>query len=338
MKKKIAYAIPKAELHIHFDGTLEPEMVFSLAVKNNIFLPFASCEDLKKAYSFSEKDDFFDLFLCVTQVLITEQDFYDVTYAYLQRAAAQGVVYAEIIFDIQTYQMRGIAPDIVYRGICCALDAGKRDFGIQTYLLLCFIRQMSEESAFDALAWAVQYRDRIIGVDLAGAAEGHPPSKFARVYKEARRLGFSCVAHAGEEDGPWAVQEVMDILHVDRIDHGVRAWEDMDLIDQLIKKQVPLTVCPLSNVALGVYPTLDQHPIKHMLHKGLLVSLHSDDPSYFKAYIGDVYHACSTELACSSHELIQYARNSFISSFLPYVQKKKYIEQLDEFCIRNSIF
>lgn len=323
--------LPKAELHIHFDGALEPEMALTLAEKNKIDLPFNTLEALQKKYHFTVKKDFFTLFLTVAQALRTAEDFYTVMYRYLKKASDQGVIYAEVIFDTQTYYDRGIHPDVVYDGLRAASQQAEKDFGIKSFLMLCFIRELPEAIAFKALQWALPYRDMIKAVDIAGCAEGHPPSKFKNVFKAARDHGFKTAAHAGEEEGAWAVREALDILCVDRIDHGVRAMEDSELVKELAARKTPLTVCPLSNIALKLYPSLSQHPIKKMLEQDLLVSLHSDDPAYFNGYIADNYYACHQELAMTRDELIQCAKNSFLSSFLDENSKLHYCHIVDSY-------
>ncbi len=308
--------LPKAELHLHIEGTLEPELMFALARRNGVTLPFADVEAVRAAYVFDDLQSFLDLYYAGCSVLVTEQDFADLTTAYLRRAAAQGVRHAEIFFDPQTHTDRGIDFATVINGIDRALDEGRRDPGITSRLILCFLRHLSEDAAMETLETALAHRESITAVGLDSSESGNPPSKFRAVFDRARAEGLLTVAHAGEEGPPEYIREALDLLRVLRIDHGVRCMEDDDLVERLVAEQVPLTVCPLSNVKLRVFDDLADHPIRRMLERGLLVTINSDDPAYFGGYIGDNYVATAAALGLDRDAMRQVARNSFLASFL----------------------
>jgi adenine deaminase len=321
--------LPKAELHLHIEGTLEPELMFALAKRNGVTLPYADVEAVRAAYVFEDLQSFLDLYYAGCSVLVTEQDFADLTTAYLSRAADQGVRHAEIFFDPQTHTDRGIDFATVINGIDRALADGRRDFGITSRLILCFLRHLSEDAAMATLETALVHRDKIMAVGLDSSESGNPPSKFQAVFDRARAEGLLTVAHAGEEGPPEYIREALDLLRVLRIDHGVRCMEDEDLVGRLVAEQVPLTVCPLSNVKLRVVDDLADHPIRRMFDRGLLVTINSDDPAYFGGYIGDNYVATAAALGLDRVQLRQIARNSFLASFLDDAERRPYLEAVD---------
>ncbi|GAA1003207.1 adenosine deaminase [Nocardiopsis tropica] len=321
--------LPKAELHLHIEGTLEPELAFTLAHRNGITLPHPTVQDLRAAYSFTDLQSFLNLYYELMDVLRTEADFTDLANAYLTRAAAQGVRHAEIFFDPQAHTSRGIPLDTVVNGLAAALDTSLRDHGISTALILCFLRDRPASEALHTLHQARPHLHRISAVGLDSAEVGHPPQNFTAVFAAARDLGLRCVAHAGEEGPPSYIWQALNLLHAERIDHGIRALEDPDLLAHLARTQTPLTVCPLSNVRLRAVPTLAQHPLPALLDAGLLVTVNSDDPSYFGGYVHDNYEALRTHLGLDEATLRQLARNSFTASFLPPERKKALIAEVD---------
>ncbi len=320
-------AMPKAELHLHIEGTLEPELIFELARRNNVKLSYASEAELRQAYAFKDLQSFLDLYYAGASVLITERDFYDMTMAYLKRAHADGVCHTEIMFDPQTHTERGIAIETVFAGIARAVREMQQKTGLTSYLLMSFLRHLSEESAFETLEAALplrdQYKDIWVGIGLDSAEVGNPPNKFERVFTRCKELGFRLVAHAGEEGPPEYVRDALDLLHVDRIDHGVRSEEDPDLVKRLIREQIPLTVCPLSNLKLCVVDNMNDHNIARLLRQGLVVTVNSDDPAYFGGYVGDNYRAIAASLKLSRQELAKLADNSLVASFLPGYRKSQ---------------
>jgi adenosine deaminase len=329
--------LPKAELHLHIEGTLEPELMFELARRNGIRLPYASVEEVRRAYVFSDLQSFLDIYYAGCRVLLTEQDFYDLTRAYLTKAATQGVRHAEIFFDPQTHTDRGVPFESVITGIQRALQDGETRIGITSGLILCFLRHLSADTAMQTLSEALSYREWILAVGLDSSEVGHPPSKFRAVYDRAREAGLLAVAHAGEEGPPAYVWEALDILKARRIDHGVRCVEDERLVGRLVEEQIPLTVCPLSNVKLRVFPTLEQHNLKRLLDRGLLVTVNSDDPAYFGGYVGDNFQASAAALRLGRDLLLTLARNSFVASFLQEEQRRAYLAELDRFAAQPSL-
>ncbi|MBD2480573.1 adenosine deaminase [Planktothrix sp. FACHB-1365] len=323
--------IPKAELHIHIEGSLEPEFMLNLAERNQIKLPFASVEEIRQAYQFNHLQSFLDLYYLGSRVLLTEQDFYDLTWAYLEKVACQNVRHTEIFFDPQTHTQRGIPFEVVLSGIDQALQAGQKKLGISSRLMLCFLRHLSPESAMEILKQAIPYRDQIIAVGLDSSEKGYPPSLFKTVFEVARNLGFLTVAHAGEEGPPEYIWQAIHVLKVSRIDHGVRCIEDQKLVEYLKEKQMPLTVCPLSNVKLKVFPTLQHHNLKTLLDLGLCVTVNSDDPAYFGGYILENFLETQSALNFSFQEIYQLAKNSFLASFLGEQEKQNRIDELDQF-------
>jgi len=330
-------ALPKAELHLHIEGTLEPELMFDLARRNGVSLPYASVDEVRRAYVFNDLQSFLDIYYAGCRVLITEQDFYDLTWAYLTRAATQGVRHAEIFFDPQTHTDRGVPFDTVVTGIHRALQDGGARLNITSGLILCFLRHLSARSAMQTLSAALPYRQWILAVGLDSSEIGHPPAKFQAVYERASEAGLLAVAHAGEEGPPSYIWEALDLLHVRRIDHGVRCVDDERLMTRLIEEQIPLTVCPLSNVKLRVFPDLRSHPLKRLLDRGLLVTVNSDDPAYFGGYVGDNLQQVASALDLGREELITLARNSFIASFIPDEQKRAHLDGLARFADQPSL-
>jgi adenosine deaminase len=325
--KALASALPKAELHLHIEGSLEPELLFKLAQRNKIEIPFACVEDVRKAYEFSELQDFLDIYYQGMAVLITERDFYDLTYAYLERVAADNVVHVEIFFDPQGHTERGVAFDTFMRGITSALADGEEQLGISSHLIMCFLRHLDEEDAIKTLEQALPWREHIIGVGLDSSELGHPPSKFQRVFEQARAASFKCVAHAGEEGPPEYVQEALDLLQIDRLDHGNRALEDDKLVDRLADNGMTLTVCPLSNLKLCVVHDMKDHPMKRMLEAGLAATVNSDDPAYFGGYINQNFEAIIDALELTEQDIRTLAENSFRGSFLAADLAEQHIER-----------
>ena len=323
--------IPKAELHLHIEGTLEPELMFALSAKHGVKLPYASVEELRAAYQFDDLQSFLDLYYAGAAVLRDEDDFHALTIAYLKRAHADGVVHVEIFFDPQTHTDRGIAFATAFNGIRRALADGEREFGITHRLILCFLRHLSAEAAMQTLEQALPYRDSIAAVGLDSSERGHPPSKFEAVFARARREGFLAVAHAGEEGPPAYIVEALEVLHVARIDHGVRCEEDPALVERLARTRVPLTVCPLSNVKLRVYPRIEEHNLKRLLDRGLCVTVNSDDPAYFGGYIGANFMAVQRGLGLTEGDIRTLAANSIEGSFLPAREKDMWRRKIDSF-------
>ncbi|MEU9191208.1 adenosine deaminase [Streptomyces sp. NPDC048484] len=325
--------IPKAELHLHIEGTLEPELAFALAARNEVPLPYADTDELRKAYEFSDLQSFLNLYYGLMAVLRTEDDFADLADAYLARAAAQGVRHAEIFFDPQAHISRGIGIETVVEGLGRALDRSEAVHGVSTQLIMCFLRDESAESAMETLEAAKPHLDRIVGVGLDSAEVGHPPAKFREVYEAAAVLGLRRVAHAGEEGPPAYITEALDVLGAERIDHGLRCMEDPELVARLVRDRVPLTVCPLSNVRLRAVDVLVEHPLPAMLDAGLLCTVNSDDPAYFGGYAGDNFHAVRAELGLSPEQLRELARNSFVASFLEHDEERRarYIAEVEAY-------
>ncbi len=321
-------ALPKAELHVHIEGTFEPELMFEIAQRNQIAIPYQSVEDVRQAYNFHNLQSFLDIYYAGANVLIHEQDFYDLAWAYFEKCAEDYVVHTEMFFDPQTHTDRGIAFEVVINGLQRACDDALEKLGISSRLIMCFLRHLSEEAAFETLAQALPFKEQIIAVGLDSSEMGHPPSKFERVFAKARELGFLIVAHAGEEGPAQYVWEALDLLKVNRIDHGVRSEEDAQLMQRLIAEKMPLTVCPLSNLKLRVVDTLAQHNIRRLLQQGVHVTVNSDDPSYFGGYMNDNFIAITEALDLSNAELKQLAMNSFEASFMPETEKQKWKLQI----------
>jgi adenine deaminase len=326
--------LPKAELHMHIEGSLEPELMFALAKRNGVAIPFDSVEAVRAAYSFSNLQDFLDIYYQGADVLRTERDFQDLATAYFDRIAADSVVHAEIFFDPQTHTDRGIAFDVVMRGLLAGMEEAQARHGISSKLILCFLRHLDEEAAFATLEMAKPWLERIEAVGLDSSELGHPPAKFARVFEAAAALGLKRVAHAGEEGPPAYVHEALDILKVDRLDHGNRSLEDQALTARLAAEQITLTVCPLSNVKLCNVASIDEHPIDRMLALGLRATINSDDPAYFGGYMNDNYRAAAQGRGLSRDQLATLARNSFLGSFLSEAEKAHHLARLDAYLAR----
>ena len=322
-------ALPKAELHLHIEGSLEPGMVFELARKHGVTLKYPTVEALRAAYDFSDLQSFLDIYYAGADVLRDADDFHAMTMAYLRRAHADGVMHSEIFFDPQTHTDRGIAMGTVIDGITRALDDAKREFGLSSRLILCFLRHLSEEAALQTLEQALPYRDRIVAVGLDSSERGHPPEKFSRVFAKARELGFLTVAHAGEEGPAAYIRTALDELKVSRIDHGVRCEEDPALVRRLAAEQIPLTVCPLSNTRLKGFSRMADHNIGRLLEQGLCVTVKSDDPAYFGGYVLANYLAVAEALSLSRAQIAQLARNSITASFLDEPSKQHWLSRLD---------
>ena len=323
--------MPKAELHLHIEGTLEPEMMMRLADRNGVVLDYKTVDDIARAYEFSCLQDFLDVYYAGMSVLVTAEDFFDLTFAYLERMHSENVTHVEIFFDPQAHTGRGIAFETVLSGITGALDRAQREFGISSRLIMCILRHLPESAAFEALDQALPHKDRIFGIGLDSSEKGNPPSRFERVFKRARDEGFIAVAHAGEEGPPQYVSEALDLLGVARIDHGNRALEDAALVARLAASGMALTVCPLSNQRLQVVPDLRNHPLRRMLDAGLCVTVNSDDPSYFGGYITRNYLAIQAALDLPLDAIIQLGRNSYAGSFLAPGDKQAALDAFDSF-------
>ncbi|ROZ76120.1 adenosine deaminase [Ramlibacter sp. WS9] len=321
--------MPKAELHIHIEGSLEPELIFALAARNGVQIPYASVEELRKAYAFTNLQSFLDIYYAGASVLLKEQDFYDMAWAYLERAAADNVVHAELFFDPQTHTARGVSMETVIDGLHRACTQARLELGVDASLILCFLRHLSEEEAFETLEQALPFRGKFIGVGLDSSELGHPPEKFARVFARCRELGLHLVAHAGEEGPPAYIWTALDLLKVERIDHGVQSTKDPALMQRLAKERVPLTVCPLSNLKLCVFPQLADHNLRELLDAGLCATVNSDDPAYFGGYMNDNFLQTFAATGMTAQHAYQLAKNSFEASFIDAKQKDAYYELLD---------
>ncbi len=322
--------MPKAELHMHIEGSLEPEMIFALAQRNGLSLPYASVDALRQAYAFTNLQSFLDIYYAGASVLLKEQDFYDMTRAYLLKAAADNVVHTELFFDPQTHTARGVSMETVLNGLHRACADAKAELGISASLILCFLRHLSEEDAFATLEQALPFRDKIIGIGLDSGELGNPPEKFARVFARCRELGFRLVAHAGEEGPPAYVWTALDLLKVERIDHGVQSSQDAALMRRLAQDRIPLTVCPLSNLKLCVFPDLAAHNLRQLLDAGLVATVNSDDPSYFGGYLNDNFTQTFAALDLNAQHAYTLARNSFEASFIDASAKRHYLDRLHE--------
>ena len=323
--------MPKAELHMHIEGSLEPELIFALAERNQVKLNYASVEDLRRAYAFTDLQSFLDIYYAGASVLLKEQDFYDMTWAYLQRARADNVRHAEIFFDPQTHTDRGVAFATAINGIHRALKDAKAEWGMSSALIMCFLRHLSEDEALATLEQSMPHRDKFIGVGLDSSERGHPPEKFARVFARCKELGLRLVAHAGEEGPPEYIRTALDLLQVERIDHGVRCLEDQALTQRLARDKVPLTVCPLSNIKLRVFDKVVDHNLLKLLNAGLVVTVNSDDPAYFGGYVNENYLQMFEALPLEKNHAYQLARNSFSASFLDAQAKQAFLDEVDAF-------
>jgi len=326
--KQLAASLPKAELHIHIEGSLEPELMFKLAERNQVKLPYPDVESITKAYNFNCLQDFLDLYYQGMSVLQTEQDFHDLTWAYLQRCQAQNVVHSEIFFDPQGHTDRGVEFDVFMNGICSALEQAQVELGISSKLIMCFLRHLDEASAFATLKTSEPWLEKITGVGLDSSEMGYPPARFQRVFISAAEWGLKRVAHAGEEGPPEYVREALDLLAVDRIDHGNRSLEDEKLVQRLAEEQVPLTVCPLSNLRLAVVKDMSAHPIRTMLSKGLNACVNSDDPAYFGGYMNENFDALIDNTGLTREEIFQLVNNGFNASFLAPAEKRVHLDRI----------
>ncbi len=323
--------IPKAELHLHIEGSLEPELMFFLAKRNNIQLPYKNIQEVKDAYNFTNLQSFLDLYYNGAKVLITQQDFYDLTFEYLKKCYKQKILHTEIFFDPQTHTHRGVEFSTIINGIKQALIDAKNEFKISSKLIMCFLRHLSQEDAFKTLEQALEFKEDIVAIGLDSSEINNPPSKFQKVFKKAKDLGFKLVAHAGEEASYEYINEALDLLQVHRIDHGVQATKSQQLMQKLKQTQIALTVCPLSNTKLKIFKTMQEHNIKRMLDFGINVTVNSDDPAYFGGYLNENFIAIYKAFNLTKEEIIQLAKNSFNSSFISKDEKEKYIKQIEEF-------
>lgn len=331
------HGIPKAELHVHIEGTLEPELMLELAERNGVALPYDTVADIRAAYEFSNLQSFLDIYYKGVEVLQTEQDFYDLTRAYLERSHAQGVRHTEIFFDPQAHTDRGVPFADIINGIHRALEQARERHNLSSLVILCFLRHLSAESAHAILDEALHYRDRIVGVGLDSSERDHPPSKFAEVFARAREAGLHAVAHAGEEGPPEYIREALDLLHVQRIDHGVRCLEDDELVQRLVAEKVPLTVCPMSNVKLRLFDTMADHTLAELLEQGLFVTVNSDDPAYFGGYAADNLLAAQQALGLTREHVSQLARNSLQASFVGEARKQRLLGELERFLAQHDV-
>ena len=319
---------PKAELHLHIEGTLEPEQMFELAKRNNIQIPFKNINEVKKAYNFSNLESFLKIYYEGAKVLIKEQDFFDLTWSYALKCKENNIVHTEIFFDPQTHTVRGINFDIVINGIYKALQKAQKEFGLSFKIIMCFLRHLDEEAGFKILDQALPHKDKIYGVGLDSSEEGNPPNKYEKLFKKAIEYGFITVAHAGEEGPPEYIWEALNLLNVKRIDHGVQCLKDEKLVEKLFESQIPLTVCPLSNIKLRVFNKLEEHNLKKMLDKKLMVMVNSDDPAYFGGYINENLIKTQSALKLSMEDIKTLIINSFKSSFLDQKKKEEWIRQV----------
>lgn len=325
--KRFIQQLPKVELHLHIEGSLEPELMFELAKRNNIDIPFSSPEEVRAAYQFSNLQSFLDIYYQGANVLIHEQDFFDLTWAYMLRCKQDNVIHTEIFFDPQTHTDRGIAFETVINGISSALEKAQQELGISSQIIMCFLRHLSEPAAMETLLQALPFKDKIIGVGLDSSEQGHPPEKFENVFREARNAGFITVAHAGEEGPAMNIRNAIDLLGVQRVDHGVRCVEDAALVEELKQTRMPLTVCPLSNLKLKVFQQMEQHNIVQLLRQGLCVTINSDDPAYFGGYMTDNFNAVADAHSMSYQELAQFTLNAIEASFISDQEKARMTEQ-----------
>lgn len=329
--KDFIAGLPKAELHLHIEGTFEPELMFEMARRNGIKLKYNSVEELRQVYDFNNLQEFLDLYYAGANVLITEQDFYDLTWAYLQKIHQQNVVHTEIFFDPQTHTQRGVEFETVINGIHKALVDGERKLGITFRIIMCFLRHLDEADAIKTLQQSLPFRHLIVGVGLDSSELGHPPHKFNRIFEMAREEGFLPVAHAGEEGPAEYIWEALNLLKAVRIDHGIRAIDDEKLMQELAAKQIPLTVCPLSNVKLKAVKSMDEHPLKKLLQKGIMATVNSDDPAYFGGYMNENFIAATEALQLTNAEILQLTKNAFNASFLSEQEKSAWIAKVDAY-------
>ncbi len=328
--------LPKVELHLHIEGTLEPELMFQLAQRNQIDIPYRSVEDVRNAYQFHNLQSFLDVYYQGANVLLHEQDFFDLTWAYLLRCQKDNVMHTEIFFDPQTHTERGIDFDTVINGIHRALEVGKEQLGISSHIIMCFLRHLDQESALEVLEKALGHKDKIIAVGLDSSEMGNPPQKFQQVFEQALKHGFLTVAHAGEEGPAGNIEQALELLKISRIDHGVRCTENPELVDRLIKDQTPLTVCPLSNTKLKVFEQMQQHNIVELLRRGVCVTINSDDPAYFGGYMNDNFFAVSEAFEMSKGEVAQFSLNAVAASFISDAEKRMLEQRIHAYLLSHK--
>ena len=327
--QKMIYEFPKTELHLHIEGTFEPELMFEIAQRNKTKLPYKTVEDVKKAYRFKDLQSFLDIYYNAMSVLLHERDFYELTMAYLKKASSQGVRHSEIFFDPQAHTNRHVPFETIVNGISQALDEGQKKLGISSKLIMCFLRDLTPTSAMETLDNALSFKDRIFAVGLDSKELGNPPKKFQDVFKKARDAGFVAVAHAGEEAPPDYVWQALDLLGVSRVDHGYHSLEDPKLVERLVREQIPMTACPLASVGVSYFESMDKFPIKKMLNLGLLVTLNSDDPAYFGGYVAENYKAVTAAVGLTEEDILKLLKNSFKASFLNENAKQQYLTEID---------
>jgi adenine deaminase len=331
------HGLPKAELHMHIEGSLEPELIFRLAQRNGIALDYPNVEALRSAYAFTDLQSFLDIYYAGASVLRTEQDFFDMAWAYFERAKADNVIHAELFFDPQTHTARGVSFDTVINGLDRAARQAHRELGVRSELIMCFLRHLSEQDAFEAFEQAAPHLDKIIGVGLDSSELGHPPHKFTRVFNAARRAGLRTVAHAGEEGPPAYIWGALDALHAERIDHGVQAINDPALMARLVAERIPLTVCPLSNIKLCVFDSLEQHTLRQLLDAGIVATINSDDPAYFGGHVNQNFRETFAALDLDTAHAVRLAANSFEASFADRDDKQADLDRLAEYCERAGV-
>ena len=341
MNKQVSFesfikGIPKAELHLHIEGTFESELMFAIASRNNIGLEYGSAEELRAVYNFENLQDFLNIYYRGVEVLMRERDFYDLALAYLKKAHCQNVLHTEIFFDPQSHTNRGIDSKTVITGIHRALSDAEEKLGVSTGLIMCFLRDLDPASAMETLEEALPYKSWIVAVGLDSCEVGYPPSRFQTVFERAHEEGFLAVAHAGEEGPAEYIWQAVELLKVSRVDHGIRSLDDENLVQELVRRKIPLTVCPLSNLKLRVIERMENHPLKKMMEKGLLVTINSDDPAYFGGYINENYLAMQEAFKLDKEDIYNIAKNSFEASFLDTPKKEEMIAKLDEYMSRNS--
>ncbi len=328
--KEFIKKLPKAELHLHIEGSLEPELMFKLAKRNGIEIPYKTVEEVKEAYNFTNLQSFLDIYYAGAKVLIEKQDFYDMTWNYILKCKEDNIIHTEIFFDPQTHTQRGISFETVILGIKEALDDAKKKLGISSKIIMCFLRHLSEEEAFETLEQSLPYKDYILGVGLDSSELGNPPKKFEKVFNKAKEYGYKLVAHAGEEGDISYIEDALNLLHIERIDHGVQAINSKTLMLRLKEEQIPLTVCPNSNIELKVFENYKQHNIKQLLDYGLNVTVNSDDPAYFKGYMNQNFFNLVDNIALTKEDIVKLIKNSFNSSFIDEKLKQEYIKRVDE--------
>jgi len=334
--RDISYRIPKAELHLHLEGSFEPELMFEIAKRNNIQVVYKNVEELRQKYKFNNLKEFLDIYYESCSVLINKEDFHDLAYNFIKKAASQGLKYVEPFFDPQTHLQRKIPFKTMFEGLLSGCESGLKDFDVESNLIMCFLRDRSEEEAFEVLNEAKEFKSKIIAVGLDSNEQGNPPQKFERVFKEAKSKGYRLVAHAGEEGTAKSISDALECLNIERIDHGCALIHDDDLVKKFAENKIPLTMCPLSNHKLQVTPDLSKHMLKKLLDRGVMVMINSDDPAYFGGYIGENYYEIWKALNLSFDDIVALAKNSFESTFLSDDRKKYYVNLVTEFSKNNK--